>query len=402
MRRHKEQEAAAEVAEAAGTESPPLTAASREPSLPSFARPKPAAKPAPGTVSRQPAAPSREAPMVAVARGRVAGGGDTAVAPGSPPTTQPPAAPPTETTIVSPAAPAILRAEAADDTVPAASADTALPGSGGVEPVAGETLAADSPLQAVWPVQTLQRAEAPTATPPGSPASPFPTPTEPPVRPPTPQDFWVEERLAAVPPGMPTDSSVPLLRPRRPRPSRLAVSGADTPALMAEMGGKARTEPGEVAVPPTIQRQPESEVGLVPTEIGALPPDLWTLIGQPLPATAVTEPQATPGHQMVMAKRDGEGTTAVSPASVQTVAPVLDAPAITTPAPDLSDYIQLEEGGEASSPAAVPGEGGEETEEKKEGEEVDINELARQVYAHIRNQLTIDRERERGRLMHKW
>lgn len=100
-----------------------------------------------------------------------------------------------------------------------------------------------------------------------------------------------------------------------------------------------------------------------------------------------------------MAKRDGEGGTAVSPSATPAVA---TPPDITPSAPDLSDYIQLEEGGEASSPTAVPGEGGEETEEKKEGEEVDINELARQVYAHIRNQLIIDKERERGRLMHKW
>ncbi|MBX3061265.1 MAG: hypothetical protein KF770_32820 [Anaerolineae bacterium] len=397
MRRHKAQEA--EPGAAAETPSP--AAASSQPPLPSFARPQPAAKPASGTVSRQPAAPPREAPMVAVARGRAPASAPTIPAPAAPPAE--PSTPPTESTTVTPAAalpsaPTILRAEAADDTLLAAPVETALPGSGGAELAAKETPVADSPLQAVWPVQTVQRAEA--SAPSAAPAtSLFPTPTEPPVRPPTPQDFWVEERLAAVPPGMPTDSSVPLLRPRRPRPSPLAAAGADSPALMAEMGGTVRPESGEVAAPPTIQRQPESEVGLVPTEIGALPPDLWTIIGQPPPVTAVTEPQATPAHQMVMAKRDGEGGTAVSPSATPAVA---TPPDITPSAPDLSDYIQLEEGGEASGPAAVPGEGGEETEEKKEGEEVDINELARQVYAHIRNQLTIDRERERGRLIHNW
>lgn len=406
MRRHKAQEAAQDaVPEAAqeaepgaAAETPPPAAASSQPPLPSFARPQPAAKPAPGTVSRQPAAPPREAPMVAVARGRAPGSAPTIPAPAAPPAE--PATPPTEAMTVTPAvasppAPSILQAEAADDTLLAAPTESTPPGSGGAEPVAKETPVAGSPLQAVWPVQTVQRAEAPATAPPAAPASPFPTPTEPPVRPPTPQDFWVEERLAAVPPGMPTDSSVPLLRPRRPRPSRLAVSGADSPALMAEMGGTVRPESGEVTALPAIQRQPESVVGLVPTEIGALPPDLWTIIGQPPPTTAVTGPQATPGHQMVMAKRDGEGGTAVSPATTP------DTLTNTPPTPDLSDYIQLAEGGEASSPAA-PVEGGEAAEEKKEDEEVDINELARQVYAHIRNQLTIDRERERGRLIHKW
>lgn len=401
MRRHKEQ-AAAQAAVEGGT-AMPLPPTGSEPPLPSFARPKPAAKPAPGTVSRQPAAPPRETPMVAVARGRAPSSAPVISAPTTPPAK--PVALPTETTMVSPAAslsaaPSVLRTETAADTLLAAPTETVPPGSGGAEPVAKEPLLADTPLQAVWPVQTVQRTEAPAVTPPPAPASPFPTPTEPPVRPPTPQDFWVEERLAAVPPGMPTDSSVPLLRPRRPRPSRLTVSGADTPALMAEMGATARPEPGQVAVSPTIQRQPESEVGLVPTEIGALPPDLWTLIGQQPPVAVATETQAPPGNQTVMAKRDVEGATATFTASAQTEAPIPDV--VTVPALDFSDYIQLEEGGEASSPAAAPDGGGEETEEKKEDEEVDINELARQVYAHIRQQLTIDRERERGRLVHKW
>lgn len=403
MRRHKEQEAAEAANVETGTPGlePPPTAPFSEPPLPSFARPQPAAKPAPGVVSRQPAAPPREAPMVAVARGRGPVKGETAVSPDT--TLSPPTLPveptPTETAVApptppSPAAPHVWRSEADDDTLLATLPEPGLSGVKEIEPVAGEGPEGSSPLQTVWPVQTVQRVEAPATTPPVLPASPFPAATEPPVRPPTPQDFWVEERLATVPPGMPTDSSVPLLRPRRPRPSRLAAAGADTSVLMAEMGG--------TAMPPTIQRQPESEVGLVPTEIGALPPDLWTLIGQPSPAIAATETQAQPGQQTVMAKRDGEGTTATFPASVQTVTPVPDVPAITAPTPDLSDYIQLEEGSEASSPAVAPGEGGEVTEGKKEGEEIDINELARQVYAHIRNQLTIDRERERGRLIHKW
>jgi hypothetical protein len=286
----------------------------------------------------------------------------------------------------------------ADDTPLTALPTTDRPNVAAIEPAAAETLEAGSPLQAVWPVQMVQRTDAPAFTPPSTaPVSPaaslFPTPTELPVRPPTPQDFWVEERLATVPPGMPTDSSVPLLRPRRPRPERPSTSTAsviDTPSLIAETGG--------TAVPPvsTIQRQPESEsgtVGLVPTEIGALPPDLWTLIGQPLPTMAVQETQPPAGQPVVMAKREGDG-----------VSPMPDSPIAS--APDLSDYIQLEGGGEGgAATTAVPGAdgaGGEETEEKKEGEKVDINELARQVYAQLRGQLMIERERERGRLTHTW
>lgn len=393
MRRHKEMEAA----EAASGESgapgiePPPTAPASEPPLPSFARPKPAAKPAPGVVSRQPAAPPREAPMVAVARGRRPVTGDTAVSPDSTPPPGPLQAEPTtpETAVTSPTmpppfAPTVMRAEADDDTLLAALPESNLSDVTAVEPVA-ETPEVGSPLQSVWPVQTVQRAEMPAMLPaPVSPVtSPFPAATEPPVRPPTPQDFWVEERLATVPPGMPTDSSVPLLRPRRPRPLRPTTPTAamvDAPSLTAETGG--------TAVPPTVQRQPEATVGLVPTEIGALPPDLWTLIGQQPPAAMAPTVDTPPPTPTVMAKREENGATAVAAT------------------PDLSEYIQLEEGGESGAvngaTTAVPGEGGEETEEKKEGEEVDINELARQVYARLRGQLLIERERERGRLVDKW
>ncbi len=401
MRRHKEQE----TAEAASGEmgapgiEPPLTPPASEPPLPSFARPKPAAKPAPGVVSRQPAAP-REAPMVAVARGRGPATGETAVSPDSTPPPGPLQAEPTmpETavtppTIPPPSAPIVMRAEADDDTLLVAPGETALPDVGETGTV-GEGPEGGSPLQRVWPVQTVQRTEAPATMPaPVSPiVGPFPAATEPPVRPPTPQDFWVEERLATVPPGMPTDSSVPLLRPRRPRPSRLTTSATsvmDAPSLVAETGG--------TAVPPTIQRQPEAAAAeLVPTEIGGLPPDLWTLIGQPPPAVMAPAAHPPPAAATVMAKREGDGATAVDH--------VPDAPVTATP--DLSEYIQLEEGGESGTAngavTAVPDAGGEEAGEKKEGEEVDINELARQVYARLRGQLIIEREREHGRLQKQW
>jgi hypothetical protein len=139
---------------------------------------------------------------------------------------------------------------------------------------------------------------------------------------------------------------------------------------------------------------------MVATEIGELPPDLWTLIGQPAPSVNQPDSGAN-GGKTVMAKRDeeGEGNGSVAP----------NGPSALDSSPDLSNYIQRveEEGGEPSAadetPTAAPLVAGEEEAgEKKEGEKVDINELARQVYAHLRGQLAADKERERGRLTHNW
>lgn len=400
MRRHKEQEAAEEAAGSPETVTPSTAVDSSEVALPSFARPQPAAKPTSGVVSRQPAALPREAPMVAVARGRGPVTGDTAVPATSTPSPDEPVRLSAESPVVTPvefsAEAPKLQAALADDTLVALPQEMNITVNAESKPAMDAASLTSSPLQTVWPVQTVQRETTPP-TPLSPEAAPFAVPSEPPVRPPTPQDFWVEERLAAVPPGMPTDSSVPLLRPRRPRPGRA------TPPVAGVMAGSPPLADATTAVSPTVQRQTEAAVGLVPTEIGTLPPDLWTLIGQQPPeVTASREVMASPeamapappmsaGSPVVQRSADGVATA---------VPPLRDAP--TSSPSVLSDYIQLEEGEEASRPTAAPGEGGEETAEKKENEEIDINELARQVYAHIRNQLTIDKERERGRLIHKW
>jgi len=406
MQRHKERQAAEEETETtadASTNIPSSPAASAAPIAPSFAKPPAGPKPAPGIVSRQPSAPPREAPMVAVARGRGerAKDAETAV-----PT--PPADPDANLS-----ASADLEKEPDDLDFPVAAADeTMLTSAPPAEMESTDKMAVTAePLEAVWPVKTVepevQRQE--TMLPPSTSAQPLPSPDAPPMRPPTPQDAWVHERLSAVPPGMPTDSSVPLLRPRRPRPGR--GEQAETSVIAAPIQAKiddtaVAAEP--LSAPPIIQRQPEqveATAGLVPTEIGDLPPDLWTLIGQPTPAGPSTQPQAADVGKTVMAKREGEGTTA---ALATAPLPFPEMSRLATPDP--SEYIQreaVEEEAESrtqttDAPLVQGGEGGAEAEEKKEAEEVDINELARQVYAHIRGQLAVEKERERGRLKPNW
>lgn len=128
---------------------------------------------------------------------------------------------------------------------------------------------------------------------------------------------------------------------------------------------------------PLIQRTAEpTATTLVPTDIGGLPEDLWHLIGQqpptptgeraadPLPASPTPTPAIT--HQVIQRESESEGTaeTAVAPAG---------------------------EGAEAGSSDDGP-----------EKEEVDIEELSRQVYAELKRRLAADMERERGRYTRHW
>lgn len=227
-----------------------------------------------------------------------------------------------------------------------------------------------TPLEAAWPVQTIQRTSEPAS---GPPSPPVPA-LEPPPQPPTAEDSWVQQRLSDVPPGMPTDSSVPLMRPRRPRPSGLAAPPAPPLASAADD----RVDTAVMAPPiPFIQRTAEpTTTPLVSTEIGGLPEDLWHLIGQQPPAPAGekdAEPPASPAsatavtHQFIQREPESE------PAAETAMAP---------------------------SGEGTPGEGAADA--GPEQEDVDIEELSRQVYAELKRRLAADMERERGRYAPHW
>lgn len=128
------------------------------------------------------------------------------------------------------------------------------------------------PLEAVWPVQR-QVAEAPQAAPVPSPASePAPGILD------LEEHAQVREALREVVPGQPTDSAVEVITPRRPRPAFATLQ--EVPAA----------EPASESSQQVIEEHP-AEANWVPTEIGALPGDLWNLIGEKPPVQPKGEGQ---------------------------------------------------------------------------------------------------------------
>ncbi|MCE7983086.1 MAG: hypothetical protein DYG89_18025 [Caldilinea sp. CFX5] len=173
-----------------------------------------------------------------------------------------------------------------------------------------------APLQAVWPVQRLTDTGAEAATPTVSelPAYVGPPPPEPPE---------LRRQLSALPTAQPTESSIDLVLPRRPRPVR---PGAPT----------ASATPGDT---PTVQRQGmptdapattgrPAAVETVATEIGPLPADLWQLIGE-------KPPQGAPPLAAVNSAPVQRAPAAYSPSMTdEPAASTMAAPPPVTPADD--------------------------------------------------------------------
>lgn len=245
-------------------------------------------------------------------------------------------------------------------------------------------------LEAVWPVQ---RKATPVSRPEDTPLDPVEAAE--PVRYEKPEAQKVQQVMRQVAAAKPTDSSVELILPRRQRPN-------------------VPTRP--------VQRQPENKgqshdsgngastpQAYVPTEIGPLPGDLWELLGEKPP----TSPQPGDG-QMVMrtaAPPVSQPTPATaspplaqrswhpaSPVQRQAVAPP---PPAQTPSSGPTMIQRAETSAAASSSTATATttattkEGGE-GEEAEEGN-VNMDELARQVYREIKQRLAVEWERGRGR-----
>ncbi|MFO7540340.1 MAG: hypothetical protein R6X32_20060 [Chloroflexota bacterium] len=330
MQRHKERLVAEETAPAAAPDTLP-TSAAESPTMPK--------QPAPET--ELPPEPDKQA-----APGRSERGPGRAQTPTTAADHRPPAK-----SVTAPAAAGIEEVGAAG--LETAVDDTPLPTNSAL------------PLQEAWPVQRLASVPTPASAAVGKPTAPIPAPGT------VATDSSVQERLAQVPPGRPTDSSVPLLRPRRPRPERPSVLSPLPPAptlpddlpLPGDPRLPAATSESQTPPPPVIQRQKEA-AQLVPTEIGDLPADLWQLIGQQPPDSAAAPP---------------------------------------APAANSSNYIQRQP--ETMGAAVEQREESAESDTNAEDEAketVDVDELARQVYAQLKQQLAADKERERGRFVSDW
>ncbi len=263
------------------------------------------------------------------------------------------------------------------------------------------------PLEAVWPVER--------SAPPAQTAGPLsPEPTEIPARP-TPETTagsarldQLRSRLAQVTPGQGSNSSVELIPTRRPRPAVLHATGlADAPAQPAltveetevnhpsgfvsgaeAVQNQPSAHPAPISVDPaavTLQRKTNSSpeavqsppsgtrslpveppAGLVPTSIGDLPADLWSLIGQPPPPAKIPPAPAAPIQTSPAADQSSQWVQRAEE----------DAPGAPNPA-ETNDATKPVASAADLAPTNAP----------------DLDQLARSVYAEVRRRLTLEWER---------
>jgi hypothetical protein len=280
-----------------------------------------------------------------------------------------------------------------------------------------ETVIAPVPLQQVWQVE-----EKP---PPPSRPSPEAKAAQPAVQRKSAGGDSVGEEvhsaLREVAPGKGTDSSIELVTPRRPRPV--------VPPAPIERQVDDQPPDERPPAPPPVDHLPAADPGqqrpaqpaptasephLVPTEIGDLPSDLWSLLGERPPSPSAGSPVMPTAP--ATAQRSADVATAVSapalagaPALAQMAAEAAPetarqrrdgdtAGAVTQYfAPPAIQRIDSEQAAGAGEAAGDP----EETvaEQAPEGDEgPDIDELARKVLPEIKRRLAIDWERGRGRI----
>jgi hypothetical protein len=240
------------------------------------------------------------------------------------------------------------------------------------------------PLDAVWPVERL---DLPTIIPPPvkkgdaiklGPAG---------QRKPAGDDIVsskIHGALKDVAPAQPTDSSIELVTPSRPRPI--------PPARPQKTAADAQRKPAQTKLPASSDLLPSVEqksVGekespyLVSTEVGDLPSDFWEYLGEkpPPPSSEKSSSQADVG---ALSPPDLQRATEPSQPLVTQEFPLAGVQRVAAP----------EQGRGDSSGGAE--DSGETEETSSDKQELDISELARQVFPEIKRRLNVDWERGRG------
>lgn len=279
------------------------------------------------------------------------------------------------------------------------------------EPSQGDDLPPEQPLplEAVWPVQTIQRSPALHEA-----SAPPALITGQPVRE---QDIeTLRAALDQVAPGKVSESSIELIPPRKPRPvstqSQPAGKGkhidhaapveqtsdASTAAQIQsetvdrgatggnQIDSSAENPAPQAAVPTPLQREvlngPSQPTGeephqtparasdVVDTAIGPLPGDLWKLIGEPVPRQNLAAPPVISSQQSQVSRSEA------APAETSTILQREPEPSQAPPASSASD-------------TAAPGQ--------ETGGEIDIDQLAKRVYAEVRRRLSVEWDRMRRR-----
>jgi len=279
------------------------------------------------------------------------------------------------------------------------------------------------PLQDVWAVQRLPEPVRTVSSPAAIPAAD--RDRQLPLTAPEPIPDQIAEVLGRVPAGRPTQSTIEIIPPRRPRPvraqqpaTRLVAEAVALlePALLAQETAQpttpsARAVPApEAIVVPSEDASGEGVPGAVPTmaprmvetEIGALPADLWELIGETPPV-----PQDMPRSVPVEAHAP---TTEPARMQASGPGPTLQRSAISTTAQAPTSATATQRGGPvetrtqqapsseaaASEPAASETGSVAASETDATGEpDVDVDKLAHRVYADIKRRLTVEWERIR-------
>jgi len=266
------------------------------------------------------------------------------------------------------------------------------------------------PLEEAWPVQRQTPERAPVERQAALPEEGIPKVLG------LEEHAQVREALREVLPGQPTDSTVEMITPRRPRPTPGTLQEKERPAILSQPPANSPREPGFIE-----NEEPVSVPENVETEIGPLPSDLWDLIGEsPEPKLSQTKQaeKSAPSGKPVLPKEGGPeeslGTQEEdilrekSPTQVQrqesTVRPTMPMMPMSTSGPsgtapstlgttDAMMFVQRSDGQEAPEGQAADTPGG-----TQPPAELDIDELAARVYGEVKRRLTVEWERLRRRI----
>jgi hypothetical protein len=198
-------------------------------------------------------------------------------------------------------------------------------------------------------------------------------------------DTKLHDQLKSIPLEQATDSSVQFIRPRKPRPQPAAPP---TQTVQREKAHNSKQPDTQKATQSPDLMTSEATVA---TEIGELPSDLWRLIGAQPPTSFKQEASTPPAP--TAAETINEDTKPAQPPGMpptfiqraESEQAAAEQAAAEQAAADLTPSLE--------APAAPSKEGNETGQE----EEVNMDELARQVYSDIKERMTIEWERTRGR-----
>ena len=303
------------------------------------------------------------------------------------PSQAPPAAP-----VVGANQPGVQRqAEAVTHSPASRQPETSLP----IQSPPAERLA----LEDVWPVQRKETNVVKAGDLPIDPVE-----VAEPMRHEKPEAAQIHQVMRQVAAAKTSDSSVELILPRRQRPT------VPTPAVQRQPSLPARQTPTSPTEGSGGSRSDSPPQAYVPTEIGPLPGDLWEILGAPMPTpTAPAGQTGSPAVMRAAAAAESSVSLAEPPTSYPVQAPnagtngytnghtpVVQREVTSDTGPSQPSSVATVQSGMPTRTASAQEGGGQGAEAGEQGE-VNVEELARQVYSEVKRRIAVDWERGRGR-----